>query len=46
MMDAVEAALIARGVPADRIQVERFTTGAPSAARSAEAEALAARRRG
>ena len=40
MMQAAEAALVAKGVPADRIKVERFTTGAPSAARSAEAEAL------
>ncbi|HEX8571015.1 MAG TPA: 2Fe-2S iron-sulfur cluster-binding protein, partial [Caulobacteraceae bacterium] len=27
MMDAVEAALLARGVPQDRILIERFTTG-------------------
>ncbi|MGC1302397.1 MAG: 1,2-phenylacetyl-CoA epoxidase subunit PaaE [Caulobacteraceae bacterium] len=40
MMQAAEAALTAKGVPADKIKVERFTTGAPSAARSAEAEAL------
>jgi ring-1,2-phenylacetyl-CoA epoxidase subunit PaaE len=40
MMQAAEAALTAKGVAADKIKVERFTTGAPSAARSAEAEAL------
>ena len=29
MMDAAEAALIARGVAADRIQIERFTADRP-----------------
>ena len=31
MMDSVEAALLARGVPQDRILIERFTTGPVSA---------------
>lgn len=35
MMDAVEAGLRQAGVPADRILIERFTTGAPSAAQAA-----------
>lgn len=35
MMDAVEAGLGAAGVPADRILIERFSTGAPSAAQTA-----------
>ena len=40
MMDAAEAALVARGVPPGRILIERFTSGAPSAAQLAELEAL------
>ncbi len=32
MMDAAEAALVERGVGADRIHIERFTAGRPSAA--------------
>jgi ring-1,2-phenylacetyl-CoA epoxidase subunit PaaE len=40
MMQAAEAALLARAVPAERIRIERFTTGEPSAERSAAAEAL------
>ena len=36
MMDAAEAALIKRGVGYDRIHVERFTAGRPSAALAAE----------
>jgi ring-1,2-phenylacetyl-CoA epoxidase subunit PaaE len=35
MMDAIEQALLARGVPHDKIRIERFTTGPPSAARVA-----------
>jgi ring-1,2-phenylacetyl-CoA epoxidase subunit PaaE len=40
MMDAAEAALQARGVPGDRIFIERFTTSAPTAEQLARAEAL------
>jgi ring-1,2-phenylacetyl-CoA epoxidase subunit PaaE len=40
MMDAAEKALLDRGVSADRILIERFTTGAPSAERTAEMERL------
>jgi ring-1,2-phenylacetyl-CoA epoxidase subunit PaaE len=40
MMDAAEAALLARGVPADRIFIERFTTSAPTAEQLARDEAL------
>ncbi len=36
MMDAAEAALIDRGVPGERIHIERFTAGRPSAAAVAE----------
>jgi ring-1,2-phenylacetyl-CoA epoxidase subunit PaaE len=40
MMDAAETALLARGVPADRIFIERFTTSAPSAEQLARDESL------
>jgi ring-1,2-phenylacetyl-CoA epoxidase subunit PaaE len=40
MMDAAEAALTVRGVSADRIFIERFTTGALSAEQVARNEAL------
>lgn len=40
MMDAAEGALQAVGVPADRILVERFTAGRPSAALAAQMQAL------
>lgn len=40
MMDAAEAALAARGVPANRIYIERFTTGAVSAEQLARNQAL------
>lgn len=40
MMDAAEAALSARGVPSDRIFIERFTTSALSAEQIARNEAL------
>lgn len=40
MMDTVEAALTARGVPPERILVERFTTGAPTAEQLRRSEAL------
>lgn len=36
MMDSAEAALVGRGVAADRIHIERFTAGRPSAALAAE----------
>ena len=40
MMDAAEAALVARDVPNDRIHIERFTAGRPSAALAAQMAAL------
>ncbi len=40
MMDAAEAALLARGVPADRILIERFTSSVLSAEQLAAREAL------
>lgn len=40
MMDAAESALVARGVAPGRIFIERFTTGATSAAQLARDEAL------
>lgn len=40
MMDAIEAALLAKGVDKARILVERFTTGPLSAAQAAAARAL------
>jgi ring-1,2-phenylacetyl-CoA epoxidase subunit PaaE len=40
MMDAAEAALIERGVEQDRIHIERFTAGRPSAALAAQMQAL------
>jgi ring-1,2-phenylacetyl-CoA epoxidase subunit PaaE len=40
MMDAIEAALAARGVEKNRILIERFTTGPLSAAQAAAARAL------
>ena len=40
MMDSAEGALIAAGVPADRIHLERFTAGRPSAALAAEMAGL------
>jgi ring-1,2-phenylacetyl-CoA epoxidase subunit PaaE len=39
MMDAIEEALVARGVEKPRILIERFTTGPLSAARAAAARA-------
>ena len=39
-MDAAEAALIERGVEHDRIHIERFTAGRPSAALAAQMQAL------
>lgn len=46
MMDAVEAALKARQVPDEKILIERFTAGAPSAAAAAAAQALTERAKG
>ena len=40
MMDAAEEALTARGVARDRIHLERFTAGRPSAAMAAQIQAL------
>jgi ring-1,2-phenylacetyl-CoA epoxidase subunit PaaE len=40
MMDAAEAALIGKSVPKDRIHLERFTAGRPSAALEAQMQAL------
>jgi ring-1,2-phenylacetyl-CoA epoxidase subunit PaaE len=40
MMDAAEAALIGKSVPKDRIHLERFTAGRPSAALAAQMQAL------
>ena len=40
MMDAAEEALAAKGIPADRIHIERFTAGRPSAALEAQMQAL------
>jgi ring-1,2-phenylacetyl-CoA epoxidase subunit PaaE len=40
MMDAAEAALLDKGVARDRIHLERFTAGRPSAALEAQMQAL------
>ena len=40
MMDAAEAALVDRGIASDRIHIERFTAGRPSAAIAAQMAAL------
>lgn len=40
MMDAAEEALMAKGVPRDRIHLERFTAGRPSAALEAQMQVL------
>ncbi|MGZ8350486.1 MAG: 2Fe-2S iron-sulfur cluster-binding protein, partial [Allosphingosinicella sp.] len=40
MMDAAEEALKARGVPSEKIHLERFTAGRPSAALEAQMQAL------
>ncbi|HET9230545.1 MAG TPA: 2Fe-2S iron-sulfur cluster-binding protein, partial [Vitreimonas sp.] len=40
MMDAIEEALVARGIDKPRILIERFTTGPLSAAQAAAARAL------
>jgi ring-1,2-phenylacetyl-CoA epoxidase subunit PaaE len=40
MMDAAEAALAERGTDKDRIHIERFTAGRPSAALAAQMQAL------
>jgi ring-1,2-phenylacetyl-CoA epoxidase subunit PaaE len=46
MMDAAEEALQAVGVPHDKIFVERFTAGRPSAALAAQMQALQSRAQG
>lgn len=46
MMDAVESSLRDHGVPADRILLERFTAGRPSAAQAAVAAELEQRAAG
>lgn len=46
MMDAAEAALVERGVRQDRIHIERFTAGRPSAALAAEMAQLQERAAG
>jgi ring-1,2-phenylacetyl-CoA epoxidase subunit PaaE len=40
MMDAAEAALLDKGVARDRVHLERFTAGRPSAALAAQMQAL------
>lgn len=40
MMEAAEEALAARGVPREKVHVERFTADRPSAAQAAEMQAL------
>lgn len=40
MMDAAESALVDAGVPRDKIHIERFTAGRPSAAQAAQMQAL------
>ena len=46
MMDAAEAAVEAHGVPRERIHVERFTAGRPSAALAAQMQALQSQAQG
>jgi ring-1,2-phenylacetyl-CoA epoxidase subunit PaaE len=46
MMDAAEEALQAAGVPHDRILIERFTAGRPSAALAAQMQALQSQAQG
>jgi ring-1,2-phenylacetyl-CoA epoxidase subunit PaaE len=46
MMDTVEAALKARGVPPGRVLIERFTTSTPSPAQLARSEAMTAKAAG
>jgi ring-1,2-phenylacetyl-CoA epoxidase subunit PaaE len=46
MMDAAEASLEAHGVPHEKIHLERFTAGRPSAALAAEIEALQSKAEG
>jgi ring-1,2-phenylacetyl-CoA epoxidase subunit PaaE len=46
MMDAAEAALLERGVSSDRIHLERFTAGQPSAALAARMAELQSRAAG
>jgi ring-1,2-phenylacetyl-CoA epoxidase subunit PaaE len=46
MMDAAEAAIEAHGVPQERILIERFTAGRPSAAVAAQMQALQSQAQG
>ena len=46
MMDSAEEALLARGVPREKIHIERFTAGRPSAAIEAQMQALQSRAQG
>jgi len=46
MMDAAEASLLAAGVPSERILIERFTAGRPSAAVEAHMQALQSQAQG
>jgi ring-1,2-phenylacetyl-CoA epoxidase subunit PaaE len=46
MMDAAEEALVAHGVPSERIHLERFTAGRPSAALEAQMQALQSQAQG
>ena len=46
MMDAAEEALVARAVPREKIHIERFTAGRPSAALEAQMQALQSRAQG
>lgn len=46
MMDAAEAAILDKGVAKERIHIERFTAGRPSAAVAAQLEALQSQAQG
>ena len=46
MMDAAEEALAGQGVPRDKVHIERFTAGRPSAAMEAQMQALQSKAQG
>jgi ring-1,2-phenylacetyl-CoA epoxidase subunit PaaE len=46
MMDAAEAALAGKGVPSEKVHIERFTAGRPSAALEAQMQALQSQAQG
>jgi ring-1,2-phenylacetyl-CoA epoxidase subunit PaaE len=46
MMDSAEEALAGHGVPRDKVHIERFTAGRPSAALEAQMQALQSRAQG